>query len=268
VKEGFPLWHGYRNWAQIPSMHDNSQPPACPPRISLFEDLVYWTTQQAEPLLCNNQEPPDHVEISLLPVIRVICAEWLVMCEHIKTRLGQIEWELGFPEQFRPDAEVIDISLKRLHTWRRLVLLYLDMLEETAQDLAPFISRARSDASLPTGFENARLDVNKIMNQLRELQARADRLSTVVVALISMEDSRRGLRENKNVARLTWLATLFIPLTFTTGLFSMQGDITSLSTTFGWYFATAIPMAVLILGIAWNFDRTNRKNPIGNIFKL
>lgn len=96
------------------------------------------------------------------------------------------------------------------------------------------------------------LDFESVSSQMKELQDRTDRLTSVVMAAISIEDSRRGLQENKNVARLTWLATVFIPLTFISGFFSMQSDISSLKNTFGWYFAAAVPVTALALGLAMN----------------
>jgi len=209
-------------------------------------------------------------------MLYIACVEWLIMCEYIKTRLGQIEWELGFPTQFRPDPEVIDVSLKRLHPWRRLIPLYRDMLTETMGDAILFASRARitsgssgmDNRALPCGcsrtdFGDTNADLENILRQMTELQSRTDRLTSVVTATIAMEDARRGLRESGNVRRLTWLAFVFIPLSFLTGLFSMQSDITTLSLTFAWYFAAAVPVTALTLTIALNMSRSRGKE--GNV---
>lgn len=143
------------------------------------------------------------------------------------------------------------------------------MLSETIEQAVPFTSRLRSNTIIPSGVNNTSIqshssfntvseditpDFRNVLDKMKELQDRTDRLTSVVVAAISIEDSRRGLQENRNLARLTWLATIFIPLTFITGLFSMQSDIASLRLTFGWYFASAVPVTVLALAFAMNLN--------------
>jgi Mg2+ and Co2+ transporter CorA len=85
---------------------------------------------------------------------------------------------------------------------------------------------------------------------MEEYQRRIDRLTSVVTAIISIDDSRRGQDDNRNVARLTWLATFFIPLGYMASLFSMQSDISTLKDTYRLYFETALPLAAGTLGLA------------------
>jgi Mg2+ and Co2+ transporter CorA len=53
------------------------------------------------------------------------------------------------------------------------------------------------------------------------------------------------------LARLTLLGFLYIPLSFMSSLFSMQPDVLSLGDTMKWYFAGALPLAVISLTLAW-----------------
>ncbi|PSR82099.1 hypothetical protein BD289DRAFT_371824 [Coniella lustricola] len=59
---------------------------------------------------------------------------------------------------------------------------------------------------------------------MEEYQTRIDRLTGVVTAVISIQDSRRGYKDNKNLSWLTWLATFFIPLSFVATMLSMTTD--------------------------------------------
>src|ERR1041384_5236657 len=97
------------------------------------------------------------------------------------------------------------------------------MVAETLEQALPAATRLLSTTtSAPqTGsaggsdsFGDIAQDYQRIQNALNELQARVDRLTSVVTAEISIEDSRSGLQENHNLARLTWMATTFIPLSF------------------------------------------------------
>ena len=96
-----------------------------------------------------------------------------------------------------------------------------------------------------------RPDFLRALSAIEECQRRLDRLTSVVTAIISIEDSRRGQQDNSNVARLTWLATAFIPLSYIASLFSMTTDLSSIKNTSKIYAATAVPLAILSLGLAW-----------------
>lgn len=204
------------------------------------------------------------MSVLVRPVLRTVSAEWLVMAEYVRTRLGQIEWELGNPERFRSKGEVIDTSLRRLHIWRRLLQTFREMVSEVLEQSIPIASvilkvdgnssdlgHGQKEASrAEKSLKDIKVDFKAIETSIIDLQSRLDRLTNVVTAAISIEDSHRGLEENRNLARLTWLATTFIPMSFVTGFFSMQSDISTMKTTYGWYFLTAIPLTLIILALA------------------
>lgn len=251
VKEGFPLWHGYQNWAPIPGMHETASPPSGAPRISLFEDFIYWVSKYPWPPSLAETTYLQNLRIIMQPILYLTCAEWLIICQYIKSRLGQIEWELSNPGEFYKDTQIIDKSLERLHTWRRHIPFYREILIETLRSdgPSPVDSRHSIPAATMIFAEDVTPDIEELIVQMSELQERTDRLTAMVVAAISIADSQRSLEESSNVARLTWLATIFIPLSLITGLFSMQEDIGKLRVTFGWYFTCAIPVTVMTLSV-------------------
>ncbi|KAF4332990.1 magnesium transport [Fusarium beomiforme] len=272
IKEGFPLWHGYQNWTPTPGMRETASPPSGPPRVSLFEDIIYWMSKYLWPPSLPQTTYLQNLRTFMQPILYLACAEWLIMCQYVKSRLGQIEWELSNPSQFYKDTLIVDKSLERLHTWRRFIPFYREILTETLRRAEPTPPELRDPdntanrgashvhskwASDTSHHELTQMifpediipDIEEVHGQMSELQERTDRLTTMVVAAISIADSHRSLQESSNVARLTWLASIFIPLTFITGLFSMQEDIAKLRVTFGWYFACAIPVTVVTLSI-------------------
>ncbi|KAH0339896.1 NAD dependent epimerase/dehydratase family protein, partial [Aureobasidium melanogenum] len=133
IQQGAALWRGYRNWESTPSMSTPSgTADDGPPRTSFFDDFVYWSQR------LNNLRPPmpyetkSQVHIPIQALLHLICAEWFTMGEYIRARLGQIDWEVAFPEHFLRHQNVnVDIALKKLHIWRRLVPLYREMLADT-----------------------------------------------------------------------------------------------------------------------------------------
>ncbi|SCV58197.1 uncharacterized protein FFB14_15498 [Fusarium fujikuroi] len=91
VKGGFPLWHGYQNWAPVPGMHETASPPSGAPRISLFEDVIYWMSKYPWPPSLAETTYLQNLRIIMQPILYLTCAEWLIICQYIKSRLGQIE---------------------------------------------------------------------------------------------------------------------------------------------------------------------------------
>jgi hypothetical protein len=151
LKIGLPLWRGYRNWEETPSQSEAPAPvlPSSPEQNqrSFFEDFLYWArkpdvfTALAQPskhTLLNGPSPPPnrhtHTHVPVQALLHLICAEWLTISDYIKTRLTQIDWEIAYPETFlRHGTHVVkvDVSLKKLHIWRRYVPIFREMITET-----------------------------------------------------------------------------------------------------------------------------------------
>ncbi|KAI0102581.1 hypothetical protein GGR51DRAFT_550436 [Nemania sp. FL0031] len=244
IKEGFPLWRGHRNWDPMPSARRSDQATAgneTGPQAerSFFEDFVHWAQRPVALSNSSLNPTPEINDIPLLALLRLVCAEWLTLSEYIKTRLSQIDWEITNPNEFLTQTQ-IDTILRKLHTWRRLVPLYREMLSETKSR----VCHVDSSDSLPSASPlNAyKREFSLVLEQMEEYEERIDRLTTVVTSAISIKDSRR-------VERLTLLATLFVPLSLVGTLFSMSGNIAQIGATFGYWAAASLVLLVALL--AW-----------------
>jgi hypothetical protein len=279
------LWYGYRNWEETPSMNENATSPG-PPRNSLYTDLIYWAQKPNAFGPSPSTNPTSNIHLPIQALLYLVCGEWLAITEYIRTRLGQIEWEVSFPDHFLNKHSKIDIALEKLHIWRRLVPLYCEMLAETLQRAFQFPCHGTGLANGGSGLAN--IDSNpanstgstsppthcpcllpspvlakqepvmalhddfiRIHAYMADHQQHIDRLTNVVTSVISIYERRRGIEDSRNVTRLTWLATFFIPLSFVATLFAMQEDIGSIRQTIKWYFAAALPLAFLSLGLAF-----------------
>lgn len=278
VKEGTPLWYDRTNWLPTPKM-DAKGVPSIKASASWYESIVQMT--MAFPWFEAADGHDLNAQVLAKPTIYTICAEWLIVCDYVKARLSQIEWELEMPELFRSKGDAIDTSLKRLHVWRRQVPVFREMVKETLDFALPAAARLTRPAHLPSrsntipvtprspdtrslwseapiinfddasGYDDIIPDFKRVLAAVNELQERVDRLTSIVTSEISIEDSRRGLEENHNMARITWLATIFIPLSFVSSLYSINDDVPSLKTSFGWYFAAAVPFTLIVMAIGW-----------------
>ncbi|KAH9216456.1 hypothetical protein DL95DRAFT_460309 [Leptodontidium sp. 2 PMI_412] len=270
IQIGTPLWYGYRNWEPTPGINTHGT-PAGPHRTSLFQDFIYWAKKSPPSQLMNpSSSPKINTHMPMQTLLYLICSEWLTISDYIRTRIGIIEWEISNPDHFLSKDFGIDDALKKLHVWRRLVPLYREMLTDSLQrvfrtpihdtsttitinsnDSIPLPTHSYPPSLAPTSTHPIKSDFSRALSYMEEYQQRIDRLTSVVTAIISIEDSRRSQDDNRNVARLTWLATFFIPLSYIASLFSMQDDLSTLGRTMKIYFATAVPVAAFAMGLAW-----------------
>ena len=75
---------------------------------------------------------------------------------------------------------------------------------------------------------------------------RLEAMVSITTSLIQATDSRRSLTQTVNISRLSHLALMFIPLTFVSGLFSMNNNIAPGGKLFGLYFAVSVPLCLLV----------------------
>ncbi|KAL8652236.1 MAG: hypothetical protein Q9226_004353 [Calogaya cf. arnoldii] len=238
VTAGFPLWGHYNDFAPCPSVADNLPPR--PPRGSAFENIIYqlqhMRTQDIELLVSDPrflfQKP-----------LCIVCAEWQTLVRYANTRLSQLEWEIEDP-YLRNLQDDLSNTLDKLHSWRRRLPIYKTIVSEV---LFQVIRRDHFvNASINTLLVLEQ-DFKIILDELNHLHERAERIMAVVTAVMSIEESKKALQQNRSFARLTYLAVTFVPLSFVSSFFAMNEDITKLGRTFWIFFAVAIPVTLLAL---------------------
>ncbi|KAJ8117965.1 hypothetical protein OPT61_g961 [Boeremia exigua] len=259
LKAGNPLWHDRTNWLPTTGMDEDS-PPLPASNKTWHSDIVAMTS--AYPWFEIESGHTIGSQVLAVPTLYTICAEWLIVCDYVRTRLSQIEWEIEIPDVFRDKekddvrskSQIIADSLKRLHTWRRHIPVFRDMVTEALQQALPAAERLISPSSTTEDaariFDDIKPDFNRILDNLKELQDRVDRLTEIVTSEINIEDSNQSREDNHNLTRLTWLATTFIPMSFISAFFSMNESVAELKYTYGWFFLTAIPFTAICLFIA------------------
>ena len=83
---------------------------------------------------------------------------------------------------------------------------------------------------------------------------------TLTMNKATVEESRKGIEQSDRLKKLTLLATIFIPLSFTSGLFGMNIDALGQSTvSFWWFFVLGIPiMTVTYILYIWDLQFLRR----------
>ena len=122
---------------------------------------------------------------------------------------------------------------ENLPNWRAMIDRFGSELRQTCQSLitfADFLSQATltSEAATPeaasasTDFLRKDTKLPNVLLRIAVLEKRTLTTYKLLTANVSIVESKRGIAEAESVSRLTELAFLFIPLTFSASIFSMQ----------------------------------------------
>lgn len=189
-------------------------------------------------------------KILAVAMLSIIAAEWLTVKEYVTTRLTQIEWELEIPD-FRGQGPSygLEASLKRLHPFRRSLPFYRNWVMSILQGFLKNGSLSVDDPR-DQALRDLRDDFLAIIEELYILQTHVQNMISVVTAIISLEETKRSAEQNKSITRLTFLAVIFVPMSFVSSFFSMTPNVTSLYQTFSIYFVVAIPLTLFALSVA------------------
>ena len=157
----------------------------------------------------------------------------------------------------------IELQEKALH-WRRRLDEFRALLTNVAASLQSFVDFLHADTSTPSNNSCAKLDTDPIEYLLHDaitaIEEHKQRITQVYSALTSktqISDSHRSIAEAETVTRLTELAFLFIPLSFTTSIFGMQ--FISGSTPATTYIAVALALTSGAYLLRFIIDRTTER---------
>ena len=128
--------------------------------------------------------------------------------------------------------DILDDSIiqQRLLHWRYLIEkfdLELRQLQKSLIKFAEFLSPSQiAKPSVQPSKSTESVPLHDLLKDnlkhLTELQQRTSRSYKSLMANMSIVESKRGIAEAESVTKLTELAFLFIPLTFSASIFSMQ----------------------------------------------
>lgn len=250
---------------------------------TLFEEVIYWSRKLSPVELESIQADPRCLAI---PMIKLVIADWLAVSKYMTTRLGIIEWEIEEPHWGENPREM-DILMKKLAPWRRNIGYYQTMVNEAIARLFPSLSQTPLDmAALTDPLGNAALsssprgsdsrsqllslwpDFKIVKQNMADCHARIMSIQNTATNAINIEESRRAitqnnnaLKQNKELGRLTFLATIFIPLNFTSSFLSMSPDFFNATRTVWLFFVLGVPITLTAL-IVVDLNRSEENTSI------
>lgn len=227
-------------------------PPASPdvaaakqpiPHTSMLRDLIHYFTDHSE--LFNHNEWSDPITSAFF-VKKIVAAHYLQLVDYIKAMLPSLE--LRLTTAWVEEQE----QWKSLQTISRRCGNYRDDIEDTLLSLGYPLETVNSGTGV--GWKDCEKDFQYIYFRLKILKERADTLMQSMTGLASIAGNRQNLEEAKRVKRLNLLALLFVPLAYTSSLFSMQDMYAPGNGSFWVYWVCAVSVVVLTLIITWVLD--------------
>ena len=181
------------------------------------------------------------------------------LLDYVKAVLAHSEWRLSKRKDPMVDGKVHIGSWEEdqwsdVHASSRRLSEYCDDVEGILLGLGyALLDPNNSIRIVPDDWSDCEKDFQYIRMRLLTLKARAEGLSNSMTAMAGIAGNKQALREAKRSVReaisvklLTLVAMVFIPLTFTSALFSMSDKYQPGEERFGIYFAVSAPLVVLV----------------------
>jgi Mg2+ and Co2+ transporter CorA len=189
---------------------------------------------------------------------RIIASEWLVANEYIKRELANIELRL---EKTESTFQELELRLKELYRIRRHCNKYRELVIEAAsqcknrgQALWP------SSKVTPNGNADAITFAKRHSQDLEEDHqyvldnvsisiSRIEKNITLLMALVTIGEGRQGFQENRGIALLTLVATIFLPSETVATILGLQTQYGPGANNFWVLWAVALPLTVVVIAI-------------------
>jgi hypothetical protein len=218
------------------------------PHTSMLHDLTYYYQRHSHLLTAQEWQTPQK---SALFLQKIVAAHYLQLVDYIKVMLPSLELRLTTAWVEEQD------QWKSLQTISRRCGNYRDDIEDTLLSLGyPLDGKLDERAKLcTTDWKDCEKDLQYAYFRLKILKERADNLTTSMTGLASIAGNRQNLEEAKRVKRLNLLALLFIPLAYTSSLFSMQDNYAPNKSDFWIYWVSAIGVVAFTSFVTFVLDR-------------
>ncbi|KAJ4372020.1 hypothetical protein N0V83_003793 [Neocucurbitaria cava] len=245
LKNG-PFQEGYVDFLP-PVSYDKIGSKKVHPHTSMLRDLIHYYQQHSDMLSTDDWDTPN---MSAIFLKKIVAAHYLQLVDYIKAMLPSLELRLTTAWVEEQD------QWKSLQTISRRCGNYRDDIEDTLLSLGyPLDGKLDVASKLrSTNWKDCEKDFHYVYFRLKILKERADNLMQAMTGLASIAGNRQNLEEAKRVKRLNLLALLFIPLAYTSSLFSMQDAYAAGQNKFWVYWVSAIGAVAFTAAVTWILD--------------
>jgi hypothetical protein len=253
VTTGNPIWGGIETGPNVLSMSTTSKDGDAPQAdhgSSLFDSVVRVSSRLSPADLAQIAHDVGRVGI---PMSRIALKEWLMVIQYMNARLRLLRWKMEKPNWGENSDDMAEL-LYALSPWQSNLKHYEGIVKNVMQRLFP---RGGSSSNMAhatnvdgaTGYEELEADFLRVAERLRETHDGIKAIAASMLSFTTREDSRRtieAMKQNRGLAFLSILATIFLPLNFVASFFSMSENFSIESNTCWLFFAVSVPLAVVV----------------------
>jgi hypothetical protein len=227
-----------------------------PKRSSLLEDICFYLTEHAEDLNLSLEDP----SIATIFLKKIAASNWLQLVDYFSFSAHNLEHHFSRNEHFNVfTIKTMERWWADLHMWHRRCVLHCEEVE------AILVALRIPEDWMPNGEIEANAmdsgeDFAYIYKRLLWIKHRFELLMNSATGLNAIagnkeaaaqnsrftqrarEESKRFVQEARKASILTFLATVFVPLAVTAGIFSMSADWAPGDDKFGYYWAISLPV--------------------------
>ena len=141
---------------------------------------------------------------------------------------------------------------QKLHTMLKHINRHATLINNLQEDFKVFTERSEQHEWLtPVVNEFKQLSETVQVDYVTPL----DHMIDLMYKSVQIRDSRQSLELNASLWRLSWITFVFLPLTFLSGFFGMNVDTFENDPSIKWYFASAVPLLVVVAAFWFSFRR-------------
>ncbi|KAH6666093.1 hypothetical protein B0J14DRAFT_605292 [Halenospora varia] len=170
--------------------------------------------------------------------IRIIISEWTLYSLLMGRYMRLYEFSTGMLQ--KQISNKGDDQIMELYQWRRRSQQSLNKLRATRL----FITHQPAQSQVSDLLVK---DIDYVSNQIEKYQGTLEGMVPILTSTIQLIDSCRAMTETVYVKRLTYIALVFLPLSYVASVFSMNDDFAINSRRFWIYLITAFPLLALVL---------------------
>jgi Mg2+ and Co2+ transporter CorA len=255
-----PYLDGYRDFSEWPPTEARTPSSL---NQAMFDDLSRFHLTSS-----TSHSPPSASEIPLA-AYRILASHWNLQLEYLVSVVSKLEKGLLKFEQMdaHPNAESINaevtalrVVLSDVNAWRRRVYFYLEQVLWNIEILGMPVKYNEKLCEGCTGIRGAEetsaatmctTDFRTTHTHLLLLRDRIQSLLPTVMGAFSLLEAQHSVLKADLTIRLSGVALVFVPLSFTASLLSMSGEFIPGERLFWVFWAVSVPLICILFW--WGF---------------
>jgi len=235
-----------------------------PSRVSFLEDFRFYLSKHNDVL--ESLEDPESV---MAFAKKLVASHFLQLIYFVRALAAERSWNLSRRQaDFNlDDLGWVEEQWSDLQSTSRRCTEYIEDAELNLRELG--ICASDGVRAKTASWIDCEIDMQYIHHRLQGLQDRVNTLSDAMTglgslvanrlaqkqAVLTQKDSTRSLKEAKRTRLLTIVGLLFIPLAYSSSIFSIAGDYGPGGSAFWVYWVTSVPMVVIVFCAAIMLDQ-------------